>query len=67
MIWGFIDSHPIVAFFMLWITLSACVETPFKLVRRWIRHRDISAWGWPPEHIDADGDFKDDDELITKK
>jgi len=31
---------------------------PFRLVNRWIRHRNIVAKGWPPPHLDADGDFQ---------
>jgi hypothetical protein len=45
-----------------WLTLFlGCMCTtiaawPFRLVNRWIRHRNIIACGWPPAHCDADGD-----------
>lgn len=30
-------------------------------VRLLIRHLNIRKQGWPPEHLDGDGDFKNDD------
>lgn len=52
----FMGEHPfltvILAFFVVGL-----LELPFRLVNRWIRHRDIVARGWPPEHLDADGDW----------
>lgn len=29
---------------------------PFRLVNRAIRHANIRSAGWPPPHLDADGD-----------
>ena len=32
----------------------------FRLCNRILRTIKVIARGWPPEHIDADGDFKDE-------
>ena len=38
----------------------------FKMYNRTLRHRNIMKYGYPPEHCDADGEFrqikKNDDE-----
>ena len=31
----------------------------FKITNRIIRHLNIRAAGYPPEHLDADGDFNE--------
>ncbi len=31
----------------------------FRPFNRWCRHKNIEAKGWPPEHCDADGDYKE--------
>jgi hypothetical protein len=31
---------------------------PFRLANRVVRHLNIRKAGWPPEHLDADGDYK---------
>lgn len=30
-------------------------------LRLWFRHKNIKAQGWPPAHVDADGDLKNED------
>lgn len=46
--------------------LVACVFSSLGYAwNRWLRHLNIISRGWPPEHLDADGDFKkpsDDEE-----
>lgn len=39
----------------------------FKFYNRWIRHKNIAAHGYPPPHLDADGDFKPDPEPEKKE
>jgi len=34
----------------------------FRLPNRIIRSRNIKNQGWPPEHLDADGDFKQEED-----
>jgi len=33
----------------------------FRLPNRYIRHKNIVARGWPPSHLDADGDQCEED------
>lgn len=51
----FMGDHPVLTFFLACIAAST-VSYPFKIINRWIRHRNIVAQGWPPVHLDADGD-----------
>lgn len=30
----------------------------FRAINRFFRHLNIRSKGWPPEYLDADGDFK---------
>jgi len=60
----FADGNPYLAFFVTGAavsSLSATVVMPFKF---YFRHRNIKTSGWPPVHLNADGDFlgADDDE-----
>lgn len=44
-----------------YLTLFAiCIvcELVFKMWNRLMRHLNIRKHGWPPDHCDADGDFK---------
>lgn len=57
----FMGDHPILTFFLAMIAANVLIY-PFKLINRWIRHRNIVAAGWPPAHLDGDGDvIKKDD------
>lgn len=47
--------------FFIALLLLQLVLAPFRLANRFLRHRNIKAHGWPPAHLDADGDFKDED------
>jgi uncharacterized membrane protein YoaT (DUF817 family) len=52
--WQFMDAHPFLTFFL------ACLAA-YVVVKVWCRvwrHFDIKRNGWPPQHCDADGDFK---------
>ncbi len=44
------------------IVLSMLFIAPLKILflclNRFLRHRNISKYGYPPAHCDADGDFK---------
>lgn len=59
-LYSFMGEHPWLTFFLALLAVQL-VLAPFRLVNRFIRHRNIVAHGWPPEHLDADGDFKDED------
>jgi hypothetical protein len=66
---GFCNVHPVAGFFILFflgVFAVAFVSLPFnfifKMYNRTIRSRNICAKGWPPSHLDADGDFKKEEE-----
>jgi len=56
--WDFMHNHFILAFFIICSTyyLIRC------FVVRILRSINIATRGWPPEHLDADGDFKPEKE-----
>jgi len=45
-----------------WILIALILVTPSQLIiiiiNRFLRHWNIRKHGYPPEHCDADGDFK---------
>lgn len=51
-VWDFADRNPWTAFFLACI-FAWMVVTPIRL---YFRSRNIAASGWPPVHLDADGD-----------
>lgn len=55
--WQFADQHPLVTLCALWLIVWL-LAWPFRLINRWIRHRNIAARGWPENPLmDADGDI----------
>lgn len=46
LVWGFI-----------WL-IAAAFSISFKMVNRILRTIKVCVRGWPPEHLDADGDWK---------
>lgn len=57
----FAGDHPLLTIILALIACSAVVA-PFKYAfyayNRNRRSLNIAAQGWPPSHLDADGDFK---------
>lgn len=54
-------QHPWMTFGIVVIALfvvADIVNTPFRMWSWWLRSQNIRAAGWPPEHLDADGDFR---------
>ncbi len=60
--WSWATVHWWLAFWLLFWALVAvtqiCLALVFRLPNRIIRSANIRAAGWPPAHLDADGDFK---------
>jgi hypothetical protein len=51
--WVFIGSSIII------LTLSGLIANLlFRIINRFFRMLNIRKHGWPPTHVDADGDFK---------
>lgn len=46
-------ESPWLTFFLFWILIG----TIARICNRIIRSRNIKHQGWPPLHLDADGDF----------
>lgn len=53
--WEFANHNPGAAF-LIFCVAAWIVTRPFWLANRWLRSRNIVAQGWPPKHLDADGD-----------
>jgi hypothetical protein len=64
----FAGEHYFLAWSALWLIWGAvylavlAIAMPIKLCSRILRAVMVSARGWPPEHLDADGDFRPEDE-----
>lgn len=61
---AFSTTHPW-TFCLLFCPMVLCAVAlttnfGFKCWNRWLRSRNIKHQGWPPSHLDADGDFKED-------
>jgi len=48
--------------FWIWLGAVTIIYIPFetivKVIRLLVRRSNISKHGWPPTHLDADGDWK---------
>lgn len=62
--WDFWNQHPLLAWCALWLGWPAAwfavvvVNTIFRIINRLFRTINVCVRGWPPEHLDADGDWK---------
>lgn len=54
--WDFLNKHCVLDFFLI-LSLYETIVLTTKLINNSIRHRNIIKCGWPPTHLDADGDF----------
>jgi hypothetical protein len=55
---NFFSVHWFLAFIALTSAGSLLFAVCFRLPNRFIRHLNIRKHGWPPAHVDADGDFR---------
>lgn len=54
-------EHPILTFFLALIAagvITAPLKYGFMAYNRTLRAKNIKEKGWPPAHLDADGDHK---------
>jgi hypothetical protein len=58
-IYQFMSDSPWLSFFLAY----AFVECTVKLGGRILRSINIAIRGWPPGHLDADGDFQERDKV----
>jgi hypothetical protein len=54
----FASDSPWLAFFVCLVISQLLYAILFRLPNRLLRHLNIRKAGWPPAHVDADGDFK---------
>lgn len=54
----FVGENPIFTFFALWLVLGAARF----IFNRTMRTLNVGLRGWPPAHLDADGDWKQTEE-----
>jgi hypothetical protein len=59
------DGHPFLAFYVLWL-IGCIANLIFRAINRVLRTIKVSLAGWPPSHLDADGDFKPEPEKETE-
>jgi hypothetical protein len=57
--------HFIGVLIMVYLFLHYGVNASLKIISRFLRSINIFTRGWPPSHLDADGDFKQ--ETTTNK
>lgn len=50
-------TNPFLAFCVLWL-IGCIAGVIFKIVNRILRTIRVARAGWPPPHLDADGDWK---------
>lgn len=58
----FMGDHPWLTVLLLLLSTQTVYSVLYCLPARMIRHMNIRRAGWPPSHLDADGDFKQEDE-----
>lgn len=58
--WEFFHQHPFIAWCALWLVwiIVPVTTLAFRVVNRILRSINVALRGWPPPHLDADGDFK---------
>jgi len=44
------------------VIIVAIIKTPIRMWKYFMRHLNIRSQGWPPAHLDADGDFQKEDD-----
>lgn len=58
--WDFLHQHPFIAWCLAWSVwgIYGIAILALRLVNRCLRTVMVVFRGWPPPHLDADGDFK---------
>lgn len=60
--WQYAHEHPYLAWSVLVLGVTGALNLAgtllFRLPNRLLRHLNIRAEGWPPEHCDADSDIR---------
>lgn len=59
-VYDFMGAHPILTIVLAYLFFEGGVGYPCKMLNRFFRSRNVKNAGWPPPHLDADGDWKSD-------
>ena len=60
----FVNVNPFISFIIITLMFFLIKYMIYVVPNRILRSRNIKNKGWPPEHLDADGDFKSEDNDI---
>ena len=60
----FVNVNPFVSFIIITLMFFLIKYMIYVVPNRILRSRNIKNKGWPPSHLDADGDFKSEDNDI---
>lgn len=55
--WDFWDRHEFLSWWAM-LLFAVVAELAWKLCNRLLRTIKVFVRGWPPDHLDADGDWK---------
>lgn len=58
---NFMGEHWLLTWFLSWgvlVLAIVVIGTAFRIVNRVLRTIKVLFRGWPPSHLDADGDFR---------
>lgn len=56
--WEFWGEHYVLAFSAMFLAYGLAIIVIYRLPVRILRSVNICVHGWPPAHLDADGDWK---------
>jgi len=56
--WQVINDSPYLSAIVIVVVALSCLEVAMKGWGRFVRMMILRKHGWPPAHLDADGDFK---------
>ncbi len=54
----FVNTNPCISVLIIFLAYHL-LRLPFICVTRLLRHLNVRKAGWPPPHLDADGDWKE--------
>ncbi len=63
----FLGPFVIILFWMTLVAFAGTLKILFKTTNRVLRTIKVALRGWPPAHLDADGDFKPVSETLDQK
>ena len=62
--WQYFDLHPFIGWCALWLmwgvfwVMAVGLNLVFRIINRVLRAINVTFRGWPPSHLDLDGDWQ---------